>query len=317
MRKRIDRLSADSFDWVLLRSFLAIYRAGTVAAAARTLSQQQPTLSRHLMELENQLGKPLFERNGRGLVATDTAHLVAEYARQMEESANRLTLALVAKATDLTGVVRLTASHIASTWLLPPIMTDLLQRQPGLELELAVSDELHNLLGREADIAVRMVRPTQLDLVTRKIGEVTMVMAARADYLEQHGTPQSPADLLRHQLLGYDKDQTIMDGMVHAGLPVTQRHFRFRCDDDVEYLEMVRAGAGIGVIHGYMLHTGHNLRHVLPGLPIPPISCWLTVHKDIFSNPLVRWVFDELAILLGARLQAGLIDVASCCNPPA
>lgn len=305
MQNRIDRLSAQSFDWVLLRSFLAIYRAGSVAGAARAMAQQQPTLSRHLMELERQLGKPLFERAGRGLVATETAHLVAVHATQMEQSANRLSLALTAQATELSGTVRITASQMTATQLLPPIISELLHQQPGLEIEMVVSDSIQNLLEREADIAVRMVRPQQLELVTRKIGDVAVVAAAHANYLAQHGTPQSLADLLQHRMLGYDKNDTILAGFARDGMALDKHHFRFRCDDQLMYLLLLQAGAGIGFIPAYVLQQDPMLRQVLPDMPLPALPCWLTVHKEIASNALVRRVFDGLAQALGARLQPG------------
>lgn len=304
MQKRIERLDATSFDWVLLRSFLAIYRLGTVAAAARSLGAQQSTLSRHLAELEAQLGQPLFERTSRGLHATDAAQLVAQFSRQMEDMANQMALSLTARASTATGTVRLSASQIFSAHLLPPVLTGLLNRHPGLQLQLVASDEVPSLLQRATDIALRFDRPTELNIVARKVGDVPIVAIAHDSYLRTMGTPRQPADLLRHRLLGIDKDKVMLATLQRLGIPVTQAHVRLCTDDKGVCVKLIEAGAGIGFAARLLLDANPQLRSVLPDLPLPSLPCWLTTHSEISSNPLIRIVFDELAAALSQRLAA-------------
>ena len=171
------------FDWALVRSFLAVLDAGSVSAAAKRSGARQPTLSRHVAELEAQLGAPLFERTGRGVVPTAAALAIVDASRRMQEAALALGRGL-ANARSLTrGVVRVTTSQVAATWLLPPVLSRLQREHPQIEIELVASNELTNLLRREADIAVRMVRPVQQSLIARKLGEIEIVAAAHKGYL--------------------------------------------------------------------------------------------------------------------------------------
>jgi DNA-binding transcriptional LysR family regulator len=162
----------EAFDWRLVRSFLAVLDAGSLMGAARTLQARQPTLSRHVAELESQLGAPLFERTGRGVLPTAMALAIADAARQMEAGARSLSQALAGRREVRTGTVKITTSMVAATYLLPPLLTRLHIEEPGIQLELVASNQISNLLRREADIAVRMVRPTQGSLVARKLGSV-------------------------------------------------------------------------------------------------------------------------------------------------
>jgi DNA-binding transcriptional LysR family regulator len=284
-----------AFDWALVRSFLAVLDAGSLMGAARRLGAQQPTLSRHVAELETQLGTPLFERTGRGVTPTAAALAIADAARQMEQGADALAQRL-ARARDATrGSVRITTSQVAATWLLPPVLAALQQAEPGIQVELAASNQLSNLLRREADIAVRMVRPVQASLVARKLAELPIVAAAHTSYLERAGAPRRPDDLLRHRLIGYDRDDTITRGFARLGLALARDAFALRTDDQVAYGRLVASGAGIGFVARYNLAHWPGVVPLLPMLAIPPLPCWLAVHREIRGSRVVRRVFDFLA----------------------
>jgi DNA-binding transcriptional LysR family regulator len=284
-----------AFDWALVRSFLAVLDAGSLMGAARRLGAQQPTLSRHVAELEAQLGTPLFERTGRGVTPTAAALAIADAARQMEQGADALAQRL-ARARDATrGSVRITTSQVAATWLLPPVLAALQQAEPGIQVELAASNQLSNLLRREADIAVRMVRPVQASLVARKLAELPIVAAAHTSYLERAGAPRRPDDLLRHRLIGYDRDDTITRGFARLGLALARDAFALRTDDQVAYGRLVASGAGIGFVARYNLAHWPGVVPLLPMLAIPPLPCWLAVHREIRGSRVVRRVFDFLA----------------------
>lgn len=297
-------MAPDRFDWTLVRSFLAVLEAGSLMAAARRLGSHQPTLSRHIAELESQLGTPLFERTGRGVVPTAAALALAEPARQMAEAADALGRRLAARAQATRGSVRLTTSRIAATWLMPPILAELQEQEPGIAIELVASDAISNLLRREADIAVRMARPHQASLVARKLAELPIVAAAHERYLARAGTPRTPADLLRHRLIGYDRDDTIVRGFAPFGLAVSRESFALRTDDQVAYSRLVAAGCGIGFLAAYTLRHHAGVRPVLPALTIPPMPCWLAVHREIRGNRVVRRVFDFLAEAIPRALAA-------------
>jgi DNA-binding transcriptional LysR family regulator len=299
------RMAQASFDWTLVRSFLAVLDAGSLMGAARKLGAQQPTLSRHVAELETQLGAPLFERTGRGVVPTAAALALAEPARRMQDAAEAMSQGLAARTQANTGVVRISTSDVAATWLMPPILAALRLAEPGIQIELVASNQLSNLLRREADIAVRMVRPVQTSLVARKLGEVTIVAAAHESYLEREGAPRTAPDLAQHRLIGYDRDETILRGFARFGLALTREHFALRTDDQVVYGQLVAAGAGIGFVAQYNIVHWPGVRAVpLSGLTIPPLPCWLAVHREIRSNRVVRRVYDHLAATIPSALEA-------------
>ena len=302
MSEPADLNNADRFDWALVKSFLAVLDAGSLMGAARRLGAQQPTLSRHVAELEAQLGTPLFERTGRGVTPTAAALAIADAARHMQDGAQALARGL-AKSRDLaTGTVRISTSEVAAVWLMPAVLARLQAEEPGIQIELVASNTITNLLRREADIAVRMVRPAQASLIARKLGEIPIVAAAHADYLARAGTPREPADLLRHRLIGYDRDDTMIRGFAALGVPVAREQFALRTDDQVAYGRLIAAGAGIGFVAAYNIGHWPGVVALLPQLAIPPLPCWLAVHREIRGNRLVRRVYDFLAKELALEL---------------
>ncbi len=287
--------TALAFDWTLMRSFLAVLDAGSLLGAARRLQQSQPTLGRHIQLLEAQLGTALFERTGRGLTPTAAAREIADHARAMQDAADALQRQLSRSSGDLTGTVRLTASQTVATYLLPPLLAKLRRQTPEIQIELVASDEVKNLLRREADIALRMVRPEQESLIARKVASLTLGTYASKKYLKSHGAPTDAMDLLNHQLIGYDQVTTILKGFRAFGETVTRENFALRTDDNVVQWQAVRAGLGIGFVADYLANTDRTVKRVLPDFRIPDLPVWLTTHREIHGNPRIRRVYDFLA----------------------
>jgi len=283
------------FDWALVRSFLAVLDAGSVSAAAKRSGARQPTLSRHVADLEAQLGAPLFERTGRGVVPTGAALAIVDAARRMEDAALALGRGLASARSLTRGVVRVTTSQVAATWLMPAVLVRLQREHPEIEIELVASNELTNLLRREADIAVRMVRPVQQSLIARKLGEIEIVAAAHESYLAAAPPLRGPEDLAAHRLIGFDRDDSIIRGAARMGLVLSRGDFALRTDDQVAYGRLVAEGAGIGFVARYNLRHWPGVVAVLPTLAVGALPCWLAVHREIRSNPRVRAVYDFLA----------------------
>jgi DNA-binding transcriptional LysR family regulator len=162
-----------------VRSFLAVLDAGSLMGAARRLGAQQPTLSRHIAELEAQLGAPLFERTGRGVTPTAAALAIADAARQMEAGAEQLARSWPASATPPPARCASPPARWRPATCCRRCWPQLQQAEPGIQIELVASNQLSNLLRREADIALRMVRPAQSSLVARKLADLPIV-ASRA-----------------------------------------------------------------------------------------------------------------------------------------
>ncbi len=285
----------NNFDWRLVRSFLAALDQGSLLGAARVLSASQPTIGRHIAELEAQLGVSLFERTGRGLLPTATALQLAESARAMDNAANELARNVSGLEPGISGTVRITASQPVACFVLPSILAQMRLALPDIQVELVASNAVSNLLRREADIALRMVQPDQASLVVKRIAKVTLGTYAHRDYLRRRGTPKQPQDLLNHELVGSDRDEAILKGMAGFGLPVTREAFAFRCDDLIAYWEAVRAGLGIGFIADYLAATDKDVVAVLPMIKVPPLPIWLTVHREIRTSRRIRAVYDFLS----------------------
>lgn len=282
-------------DWSLVRSFLAVVEQGSLLAAARQLQSSQPTIGRHVAELESQLGLVLFDRTGRGLVPTEAALRLANAGRAMQSGADQLARSVAGVDRSAAGTVRITASQPVSCYVLPPLLAQMRLSLPDVQVELVASNAVSNLLQREADIAVRMVQPKQATVIARRVGKVTIKACAHQDYLRRRGVPRQPADLLEHQLIGGDRNDDILKAFAARGFPVLREQFAFRTDDLIVVWQAVRAGLGIGFVSEHLLRTDPAVVPVLPKLKIEPIPVWLAVHKEVRTSQRIRAVYDFLA----------------------
>jgi DNA-binding transcriptional LysR family regulator len=282
-------------NWHLFPTLLALADHGSLLAAARHLGLSQPTVGRQLAELERQCGMVLFERTARGLRATDNARSLLPHARRMAEEAAALERSLQASQTTVAGTVRLTASQPVATVLLPPLIARLAHAWPQIQIELVATNAISNLLEREADIALRMVRPEQGSLIARRIAAVRMTACAHADYLHRHGTPTTITDLSAHRLVGQDRETDLIRGFAAMGAPVSPQRFAFRSDDFVVYAKAVEAAIGVGFMARYLAAAAPGVVQLLADLPLPELPLWLTAHRELQSSPRIRAVWDFLA----------------------
>lgn len=283
------------FDWSLVRSFLAVLEKGSLLAASRDLQLSQPTIGRHVAELESQLGLVLFDRNGRGLLPTEAAYHLAESARIMQSGADQLARNVMGADLGASGTVRITASQPVSCYVLPPLLAQMRLSLPDVQVELVASNEVSNLLRREADIAVRMVQPEQASIIARRVGKVTLRACAHQDYLRRRGVPRQPSDLLAHDLIGGDRNDDTLKGFAAQGLVVGREQFAFRADDLIVVWQAVRAGLGVGFVSEHLIRSDPAVIPVLPKLKIQPLPVWLAVHKEIRTSKRIRAVYDFLA----------------------
>ncbi|MEH6647051.1 LysR family transcriptional regulator [Sulfitobacter sp.] len=287
-------MNTPTLPWYLLQSFAAMSEAGSLAAAATASDSSQPTLSRHLAQLEALLGTRLFFRTAAGLTPTPEGAVVQAHAEAMAAAATQVSFTGV-QTQELSGTVRITASQIAATFLLPPILARLHAAHPAINLEVMASDLTDNLLRREADLAVRMYRPTQSDLIAKKVAELPIGIYAARTYVERRGLPQNPENLAQHTLVGYDRSTLILDGMRQMGLTVDRSSFAFRSDDQVVCWRMVQTGFGIGFGQRSIGDADPDLVAIWPELDIGTIPVWLTAHQELRMSPRVRVCFDHLA----------------------
>ncbi len=284
----------DTLDWTLLRSFLAVAETGSLSAAARALGSSQPTLGRQIRAIETTLGAELFRRHPKGFDLTETGLALIEPARAMRDAVRQIGLTAAGREQRLEGTVRITASEVVSFHHLPAIVAAIRIVEPQIEIEIVPSDDSRNLLYREADIAIRMYRPTQLDLVTKHLGEVPLSMFASASYIARRGLPARPDDLLDHDIVGYDASPLIIEGFRAAGLAVDRSFFKTRCDDQLVAWELVKAGAGLGFAQRNVGLAEPLVREVPLGLDLPSLPVWLTAHEAMRHTPRIRRVWDML-----------------------
>ncbi|MBT9595097.1 MAG: LysR family transcriptional regulator [Vitreoscilla sp.] len=286
-------------DWQWYRSFLAVLDHGSLSAAARALGLTQPTLGRHIDALEAALGLTLFTRSFEGFAPTDAALNLRPYADGLKDTAAALLRAASGQGEGVRGTVRITASEIVGVEVLPPILAALRQSHPELVVELVVSNEVGDLLRREADIAVRMVQPTQDALIARRVGSIELGMHGRADYLARCGTPRSMDELLRHSLIGFDREDARIRRMTATLGPYDRSIFALRADSDLAQLAAIRAGFGLGVCQ-VGLARREGLVRVLPRLFSFKLDTWVAMHTDLRDSPRCAVTFAALVEGLAA-----------------
>ena len=285
----------NAVEWSLVQAFLAVAETGSLSAAARALGSSQPTLGRQIKTLETQLGADLFLRQARGLALSETGAALIAPAQAMRAAAGQIALTAAGRTARLEGTVRITASVAMAMYHLPPIIAKIRVAEPHIAIELAPSDATTNLLYREADIAVRMYRPTQLDLVTQHLGDVELSVFAAHSYLARRGEPISMDQLGDHDFVGYDRNNDIVEGFRAAGVLIGRDFFRTRCDDNVVYWELVRAGCGIGFAQALVGRADPLVRELPFGQMVPKLEMWLTAHQAMRQTPRIRRVWDLLA----------------------
>ncbi len=292
-------------DWALWRSFLAVAESGSLSAAARALGLTQPTLSRQIDALEAAVGQRLFLRTRQGLILTEAGAALLPEARAMRLTADSLARRAAAAPGGEVGTVRIAASHVVGAEILPLALAPLLAAHPGLAVELALSNDSADLLRREADLAIRMLRPAQGSLVARRLGEARIGLFAHRAYLDRAGRPATLADLRAHLLIGPDGDAAALAGLEAFGGAIGRSDLRLRTDSEAALIASVRAGLGIGAMQAGIAARDPLLEPVLPGVVTWSLEAWLVLHEDLRRLPLVRRVADHLATVLPAVLRGG------------
>jgi DNA-binding transcriptional LysR family regulator len=293
-------MARDEPKWETYRSFLAVMTEGSLSAAARKLTLTQPTVGRHIDQLEADLGLSLFTRSQSGLVPAQAARELLPHAQAMASAAAAAVRAASGADAEERGTVRLTASVVIGGEVLPPLLTSFREKHPSIAIELVLSDQSADLLRRDADIAVRMVRPKQDALVAKKIGRIGLGLHAHRRYLEKHGTPQSLADLAHHSVMGFDKETQVAQALRRMGLPLQREMFALRSDADLALLAAMRAGFGISICQYGIGRRDPDLVPVLPNAVKFEIEMWLAMHKDLRGTRRMRLLFDHLAEGLAA-----------------
>lgn len=298
-------------DWSLYRSFLAVMCEGSLSAAARVLGMTQPSIGRHVDALEQALGVTLFIRAQAGLSPTPVATELLEAVETMAAAVQQAARVASGGKEEERGTVRITASQIMGGEVLPALLTQYREQHPQVTIELVLTNKSEDLLKREADIAVRMIRPTQQALLAKRLGRVDIGMYAHQRYVKAHGMPKSLPELRHHTLIGADQDPTIAALAQQIGLPVSRDDFAFRTDSDLAQLAALRAGMGIGGCQMGVARRDPALMPVLPEVMVFSLDMWLVTHSGLKSNKRVMGLFRFLSEALGRYAQSSLRHAAT------
>jgi len=287
------------FDWNRARAFLVTAEEGSLSAAAKALGMSQPTLGRQVDALESELDVTLFERVGRRLVLTESGGELLEHVRAMGEAASRVSLAATGQSQAVEGTVSVSAGQSFSAHLLPPILARLRDVAPGISVDVVATDDQIDLLRREADIAVRNVRPEHPDLVAKKVGESDGHLYAASNYLERVGRPMTLERLQTCDFIAWDRGAQVLERLAQLGLELSPQNIRYACGSHLVQWEMVKQGLGIGVQASVVGEAEPLVERALPGLESVGFPIWLVSHRELHTSKRVRTVFDLLAEMLG------------------
>lgn len=288
----------DNIDWNHLKAFLETAETGSLSAAARKLGLTQPTLSRQVAALEQQMGVTLFERVGKAMALTTTGMDLLEHARAMDAAAKTLGLAASGRAEAPGGVVSVSASYAVAAHLLPPIVRQLREAEPAIVIEVISSNGFSDLLRREADIAIRHVPPEQPELIGRKLRDTQACFYAAHDWVARHGHPRTAEEAARHAFVGSDREGSFLGHLQHHGLPLTEANFSCYAEHSVSYWALVQQGLGIGAMMDEIARDTPGIVRVLDEVPPVRFPIWLVSHRELRTARRIRVVFEALAAAL-------------------
>jgi DNA-binding transcriptional LysR family regulator len=290
---------ARSLNWSFLKDFLAVAECGSLSEAARRYGVSQPTLTRRIAALESSLGAELFRRSPRGLELTEAGEAIVEPARQMEREAQALELAVSGRDRALAGTVRITATEgLAVEWL-TPALADFREQHPRIDLEIIVRNTALNVLRREADIAIRLGRPQQMELVTRRVGELVLGLYASRAYLEELGTPRTRDELAQHRGVAFDEVYVYTGAGSWLEQSLGPAQVVYRANTLVAQLAAIRAGFGIGAQSCFIAQRIPELVRVLPETEVR-FEIWLVTHPGLRRSARIRAAYDFLVERLTA-----------------
>ncbi len=293
-------LTQEPIDWSLYRSFLAVMRHGSLSGAARQLGMTQPSIGRHMDALEQTLGVALFTRMQHGLIPTPLATELLSSAEAMEAAARQAARVASGGAQEEGGTVRLTVSQMMGGEVMPALLADYRRQHPRVNIELVLTNKSDDLLRREADIAVRMVKPTQQSLIAKRLGRVDIGMYAHRSYVKQFGMPRNLMEMSQHALIGPDQDTTVAMLLKQRGLVMHRDMFALKTDNDLAQMAALRAGFGLGGCQVGVAKRDPDLLPVLPESLTFSLDMWLLTHDSFRSNKRVMSLFRFLTDKLTA-----------------
>ncbi|QYO76329.1 LysR family transcriptional regulator [Devosia salina] len=282
-------------DWNQMRALLATVETGSLSAAAKRLGLTQPTLGRQVAALEESLGLVIFERVGRSLVLTEAGQQLMTALREMGAAAERVTLSAAAQSQSIEGVVRITAADIYAGHVLPPVLEKIQAVAPAIRIEVLATGSISDLLRREADIAIRHVRPDQDGLIARRCKDTAAFVYGTPALLDRLGRPQTGDELARGKFVGplQGNDDFIAE-MARRGVKLGPENFPFATQSGMTGWEWVRRGMCLGAMVEAVARLTPEVTVAVPSIPPIPVPVWMVTHRELHTSRRIRLVFDML-----------------------
>ncbi|MEM7609180.1 MAG: LysR family transcriptional regulator [Myxococcota bacterium] len=291
----------DELDWRWMRSFAAVAEAGSMQSAARELRMSQPTLSRHIVALEETLGIKLFARSGRRLALTERGEQLLAHAMDAKRSIEQLVRTSSTLQTEAAGAVRVSMTHFMGSFFAPQWLMALSRDEPTLAVELVLDDRDTDLSDGSAEIALRMHRPTQGDLIARRCGSMEYGFYVSTAFLERYEKPMVLDELLERPLIGFDRFDAWERGARSMGYTIPSECYKLRTDSPEVHARACEAGLGVAVLPD--VFVPHLIR-VLPEITLKTLDVYVTGYADLRSTPRIDRVWSHLVSTAEGVLNA-------------
>lgn len=293
-------------DWNHIRAFLATAETGSLSAAARQLGLTQPTLSRQISALEDHLNLLLFDRIGRRLELTASGLELLEHSREMGAAATLFTLTASGQSQSIKGEVSITASDIVSANLLPAFLHRLHAMAPDLKINVVAANDIRDLMRREADIAIRHVRPEQPDLIAKLIVEAKGSLYGAEDYLARHGTPKTRLDLRKHRFVSFGDVKMMIAYLKDLDIHVSQENFPLGSENGLVAWQYAVAGFGLSLMDEIVASQYPHMRKLVTKGALVEFPVWLVTHPELHKSRRIRLVYDQLGLYLNDLYKGGV-----------
>lgn len=290
-------------DWDNTRIFLSVYRTGTLRAAAALLQIDQATVGRRLAALEKSLDARLFLRTSNGYVPTRAGELALQAAEAMERAADQLVRQTQGTDERVSGTVRVATSDTIGSHLMIAAVQQLQAAHPDLRVVLTTSMQFTNLARRDADIAVRNVRPDNPDLISRRLARREMGLYASKTYLKAHGEPRRGTAFEGHAVVIYQRALMMTRADTLAGEPYANARVAMEVNSGLVLREAVRAGLGLAELPVYLAENDPRLKRVWPDRA-EHYDIWMVLHGDLHRSGRVRAVADAIVDAFAANPAA-------------
>lgn len=280
-------------DWDNVRAFLAVARQGQFLGASRKLRVNQATVARRIGALEGTLQATLFERSTTGVLLTEAGRRLLSHAERMESEMLQAEADLRQQDVHLSGTVRIGAPDGITTYFLVPAMEALMERHPGIDIQLVPMPLTVSLARREVDIAITLEEPEAGRVVSRKLTDYSLGIFGAKSYLNRMGIPQKAEDLAHHRLIGYVETYAFSAALNYVQDLLGGHRMAFECASAVGQAEAVRHGLGLGVLHHFIAADMPDVAPVLPERRAQR-TYWLVIHEDVRALGRIRAVVDHI-----------------------